>query len=114
MSATQMSAPQHFDPTLSDVVDVHHLCGAADKGEIKNGIISELVAKEPVAAKQTTYNYDYDPDDEGYARAREDWGENAARKEGRERLAKKEQRRRAAASVAEGLEKQEQGLEQDQ
>jgi hypothetical protein len=50
----------------------------------------EEQSREPVAATQTTYHHDYDPDDEGYARAREDWGENAARKEGLERLAKKE------------------------
>jgi hypothetical protein len=41
--------------------------------------------------KQASYHYD--PDNEGYAQAREDWGENAARKEGLERLAKKEERR---------------------
>jgi hypothetical protein len=46
------------------------------------------------AANQARYHYDYDPDDQGYARAREDWGENAARKEGLERLAKKEKRKK--------------------
>jgi hypothetical protein len=56
---------------------------------------------EPVASKQTNtrYHYDYDPDDEGYAQAREHWGENAARKEGLERLAKKEQDRELREST---------------
>jgi hypothetical protein len=50
-------------------------------------------------------------DDEGYAQAREDWGENAARKEGLERLAKKEERRRAKRRAA-GLESDSEGEEE--
>ena len=58
--------------------------------------VSELnEGQEQVVAKQSTHHYDYDPDYEGYARAREEWGENAARKEGLERLAKKEEKRLA-------------------
>ena len=34
---SKMSVPQHFDPTFSGEVDVHHLCGATYKGQIKNG-----------------------------------------------------------------------------